>query len=250
MITKLEQEYTIRALDVDLKGVWRPSAILTRMQEIAEDHAIAVGAGRADLVDEKGLAWMLTRLHLKMTKYPALTEHIKVVTWPAKPTKLFFIRHTMFFSEDGEELGRATSLWVLFNIRERYLCRTGEIGENYPYDLAHGVALPEPTKIKMPNDMQHMCSRTVLYSDTDMNGHMNNAKYADWVCELFAPDTLKNDQMSDLRINYIAETYMDDTVDIYCKQVENTFFVCGKRNGDTVFDAAIEWKSNIGGIRK
>jgi len=101
MITKLEQDYTIRALDVDLKGVWRPSAVLTRMQEIAEDHAIAVGAGRADLVDEKGLAWMLTRLHLKMTKYPALTENIKVVTWPGKPTKLFFIRHTMFLSEAG-----------------------------------------------------------------------------------------------------------------------------------------------------
>jgi len=139
---------------------------------------------------------------------------------------------------------------VLFNIRERYLCRTGEIGENYPYDLAHGTALAEPTKIKMPDNMEHLARRIVMYSDTDMNGHMNNAKYADWICELFSPDTLKNDQMADLRINYIAETYMDDVVDIYCKQLENTTLVCGKRNGHTVFDAAIEWKNNIGGIRR
>lgn len=249
MITKLEQEYTIRALDVDLKGVWRPSAILTRMQEIAEDHAIAVGAGRADLVEEKGLAWMLTRLHLKMIKYPALTENIRVVTWPGKPTKLFFIRHTMFFSESGEELGRATSLWVLFNIHERYLCRTGEIGETYPHDLAHGIALEEPTKIKMPDDMEHLCTRTVTYSDTDMNGHMNNAKYADWVCELFNANALQRDHMSDLRINYIAETYMDDQVELFCKQVDDTFFVCGKRDDTTVFDATIKWEKNIGGVR-
>ena len=53
MLTKLEQEYTIRALDVDLKGVWRPSAVLTRMQEIAEDHAIAVGAGAQTLWTKK-----------------------------------------------------------------------------------------------------------------------------------------------------------------------------------------------------
>ena len=124
------------------------------MQEIAEDHAIAVHCGRKELVEERGMAWMLTRLHLEMKRYPDLMDDIRVVTWPGKPTRLFFVRHTMFFDAQGEDLGRATSLWVLFNIKGRFLCRTGDIGENYPYDLSHGAALPDPGKIKLPDDME------------------------------------------------------------------------------------------------
>ena len=108
-ITKLEQDYTIRAYDVDTRGKWRPSAILTRMQEIAEDHAIAVHCGRKELVEERGMAWMLTRLHLEMKRYPDLMDDIRVVTWPGKPTRLLFCAPHHVFDAQGEELGRATS---------------------------------------------------------------------------------------------------------------------------------------------
>ncbi len=242
MDTKLEQLYTLRALDVDTKGKWRPSAILTRLQEIAEDHAIIAHAGRKELVEQRGMAWMLTRLHLQMKQYPDLTDTIKVVTWPGKPTKLFFVRHSMFFSQTGEELGRATSLWVLFNIKERFLCRTGDIGENYPYDLSHGVALPDPGKIKLPEDMELVATRTVSYSEVDMNGHLNNSKYADWVCELFGIEHLKKAFMDEFRINYIAEAYMGQTVDLYRKEQDGIYYVCGKTDDKTVFDASISWK--------
>lgn len=244
--TKLEQDYTIRAFDVDIKAKWRPSAILTRMQEIAEDHAILVHAGRKELVAERGMAWMLTRLHLQMKRYPDLTDEIKVVTWPGKPTRLFFVRHTMFFDAQGEELGRATSLWVLFNIKERFLCRTGDIGENYPYDLSHGTALPDPTKIKLPENMERAATRTVAYSEVDMNGHLNNAKYADWICELFDLETLKHDSIRDFRINFIAEAYMGQSVDLFHKEVDGVHYVCGKTGDKTVFDASVIWDKQGG----
>ncbi len=240
--TKLEQEYTIRAYDVDTKSKWRPSAIFTRMQEIAEDHAILAHAGRQELVEERGMAWMLTRLHLQMDRYPDLMDEIKVVTWPGKPTKLFFVRHTMFLDAFGKELGRATSLWVLFNIKERSLCRTGEIGENYPYDLSHGLALPDPTKIRLPEEMPLACTRTVAYSEVDMNGHLNNAKYADWICELFDLDTLKRDSVKDFKINFIAEAYMGQSVDLFHKEAEGIHYVCGKTGDKTVFDASVVWE--------
>lgn len=239
--TKLEQEYTVRAYDVDTKSKWRPSAILTRMQEIAEDHAILVNAGRNELVEERGLAWMLTRLHLEMKRYPDLMDEIKVVTWPGKPTRLFFIRHTMFLDAQGQELGRATSLWVLFNIRERSLCRTGDIGENYPYDLSHGIALPDPTKIKLPKDMARVGLRTVSYSEVDMNGHLNNAKYADWICELFDLETLKKHSVKNFKINFVAEAYMGQDVVLYQKEVDGVHYICGKTGEKTVFDASVIW---------
>ena len=242
-ITKLEQNYTIRAYDVDTKGKWRPSAILSRMQEIAEDHAILAHCGRKELVEERGIAWMLTRLHLEMKRYPDLMDEIRVVTWPGKPTRLFFVRHTMFFDAQGNELGRATSLWVLFDIKGRFLCRTGDIAENYPYDLSHGTALPDPGKIRLPDPMEYKTSRTVAYSEVDMNCHLNNAKYADWVCELFDSETLKKDSIRDFRINFIAEAYMGQTVDLYRRDIDGISYICGKTGDKTVFDASVIWES-------
>ena len=99
-------------------------------------------------------------------------------------TPLFCAPHHVFRCT-GEDLGRATSLWVLFNIRAVSSAVPGDIGENYPYDLSHGAALPDPGKIKLPDDMELIRTRTVAYSEVDMNSHLNNAKYADWICELF-----------------------------------------------------------------
>ncbi|MEF9987848.1 MAG: thioesterase [Christensenella sp.] len=242
-ITKLSQNYMLRAFDVDTKGQWQPSAILTRMQEIAEDHASVVHFGRKELVVERDMAWMLTRVHLEMKRYPKLNDNIKVITWPGKPSNVFFGRYTILLDEDGEELGRATSLWVLFNIKDRFLCRTGDIGDNYPYDLSHGTTLPDPTKIKLPKKMELLQTRTVGYSEVDMNGHLNNAKYANWICELFDDEILKRDSIKELKINYIAEAYMGQHVDLYMQETDGVYYVCGKTGDKRVFDASVTWNN-------
>ncbi len=239
MQTKLEQKYYLRAQDVDIKGEWMPSAIFVRMQEIAEDHAAAVGLGRVDLVDTMGFGWVLTRIHLEMKKYPKIGETIRVATWPLKPTKLIFRRQFQFLSEDGEELGIASSQWVLFDIKERMLRRTHVIGD-YPYDPQLPVLLPEPGKILLPKDMKKADERTVLYSDVDMNRHMNNTKYLNWICELFPGEVLESQSMKSIRLNYIAEAYFGQVIELYSKSEESGCFVCGKTNEKTIFDALIE----------
>ncbi len=240
MLTRLEQDYYLRAFDVDINGAWMPSAIFVRMQEIAEDHAVLVGLGRVDLIDTIGLGWVLTRMHVNMQKYPRLGETIRVSTWPLKPTKLTFLRHFMFHNSQGEELGRAASQWVLFDIKERILRRTGVLGE-YPHNPEAQSVLPAPGKIILPEKMQQADARRVLYSDVDMNGHMNNTKYLNWICELFPSSFLKAHRMGDIRINYISEAYIDQSIDLFTCEGNGGHYVCGKTEQKTVFDAHITW---------
>ncbi len=239
---RLDQDYYLRALDVDIKGEWMPSAIFVRMQEIAEDHATAVGAGRVDLVDEKGLGWVLTRMLVKMNKYPRIGQTIKVSTWPLKPTKLTFLRQFMFRGIDGELLGTASSQWVLFDIKERVLRRTVVLGD-YPYDPKLAIKMGEPGKIILPAVMEKKMTRTVMYSDVDMNVHMNNTKYLNWICELFPSETLKEHSLEEIKINYIAEAYIDQQVGLYMKEGQGGHFICGKTGDKTVFDAFVRWNT-------
>ena len=76
-----------------------------------------------------------------------------------------------------------------------------------------------------------------------MNRHLNNAKYADWVCELFDSETLKKDSIRDFRINFIAEAYMGQTVDLYRRDIDGISYICGKTGDKTVFDASVIWES-------
>jgi acyl-ACP thioesterase len=238
---KLEQEYYLRAQDVDIKGAWMPSAVFVRMQEIAEDHAASVGAGRVDLVDKKGLGWVLTRMAVNMNRYPGIGQTIRVATWPLKPARLIFLRQFQFSDLEGNVLGAASSQWVLFDIGERTLKRTTVLGD-YPYDPALPAVMEDPGKIILPAEMEKRETRTVLYGDVDMNVHMNNTKYLTWICELFPSAMLKKQHLESIRINYIAEAYIDQQVDLYMREEGGGWFICGKTDGKTVFDAFVTWK--------
>ncbi len=240
MQAKLEQEYYLRAQDVDINGTWSPSSIFVRMQEVSEDHACEVGLGRVDIIDKFGICWVLTRVNLSMLSYPSIGETILVKTWPLKPKKMLFLRNYLFYDSKGQEIGRANIQWILFDVNKRRLMPTSSIGD-YPYCVDEEPVVTPPNKIILPKDMEEKSVRTVLYSDVDMNGHMNNTKYLNWICELFPTDFLKTHKIKNIRINYIAEAYIDQTITLMYKQVGNDHYIYGQSDGKVVFDACLDW---------
>ena len=44
------------------------------------------------------------------------------------------------------------------------------------------------------------------YSDTDVNGHVNNARYADWLCDALGLETMREYRVKTMRLSYAAET--------------------------------------------
>ena len=242
MIGQLTQAVTLRAFESDFAGgQWKPSGVLVRMQEIAEDHAIALECGRRDMVDVSGMVWMLTRLHLEMKKYPKIAQEIVVKTWHGKVERLTFPRYFSFEYPNGEQLGCATSDWVLFNIRDRKLMRPSAIPVPYSADETLPISARMPMRIRLPQEMNVAEVRRVRYSDTDMNVHMNNAKYADWICDLFPTDRLLKQRLAELDITYSAEAAMDQMIELKTAEVEGRFYVSGETDGKAVFSATGLW---------
>lgn len=243
MLGQLTQKVTLRAFESDFAdGQWKPSGILVRMQEIAEDHAIALGCGRKDMVDKTGMVWMLTRLHLEMKKYPRIAQDIVVKTWHGPVARLVFPRYFSFSCPDGDELGYASSDWVLFDYRERKLMRPSALQVPYEADESLAPAAPPPMRIRLPESMQTIEVRRVRYSDTDMNVHMNNAKYADWICDLFATEKLKAQRLSELDITYSAEAAIDQEIELKTAIEGARFYILGVSAGKQVFSATGIWR--------
>ena len=239
METVYTEEKTLRAVDVDLNGTWMPSEIFTTMQEIAEEDAARYGFGRLELEQRFGLAWVLTRIHLQMERYPNLGDTLHLSTWALR-AKSHFVPRQFLFTDEAGVVGRAASQWVLLDLEKRTLCRTAVLG-GYAGDFDTEPVLANPKKIRMPDGLEEAAKRRVPYSDVDMNGHMNNTKYLNWICELNSIPFLQEMQMRDCRLAYVNEALADQEVDLLTCVADGSTFVSGRTGDQTVFDAQVDW---------
>ena len=83
------EEELLLSRDCDLGGLWRPSAILTAMQEMAGAHSHILGCGRETLV-EQGIVWVLTRCEVRMDREAHLGETVSIETFPMPLRRWFF----------------------------------------------------------------------------------------------------------------------------------------------------------------
>lgn len=53
------------------------------------------------------------------------------------------------------------------------------------------------SKLRMPGEMEERDRRRMGYSDTDINGHVNNTRYADFVCDALRLEGLPRSPLSE-----------------------------------------------------
>ena len=199
-----QENMLLRTCDCDVNGQWRPSAVLTAMQELSGTHCALLGCGRDDLL-KRGVVWVLARSEVQMTRYPNIGETITMQTFH-KPVRLrFFPRYYIFKDSAGDVIGKAGTLWLLMDLATRQTIPAGDIAALLPdnSELAAPMALPA-TVGQLQGD-ETIILRDPQYTDLDVNGHVNNTKYADWLCDALGIDTLRACAPESLILNYNAE---------------------------------------------
>ncbi len=138
-------------------------------------------------------------------------------------------------------MGEAVSTWVLADLDTRKLLRLSRISEFEGTDggerkkdiLLHRPILPETLELEE--------ERILRYSDCDINGHVNNARYADFVSDALHLEELEKGRfVSSLQLGYLKECRPGETLGIYTGEEEGRFFVRGMGGeGESRFDAAL-----------
>ena len=202
MTTPYEKVFHIPASAVDRFDRLKPGSILEYMQEVAGDHSALLGADRHTLT-EKGLFWAVIRHRIQIFRLPRAGENIRVKTWPMPTTRTAYPRATAAFDEEGNEIFRSVSLWVLMDAETRAMILPGKSGvEVAGIVLGDEPAIPTSLPPKVP---ETYLQRKVLFSDLDYNGHMNNCKYLDWVADLLTCDFHREHTPKEIVLNYLSE---------------------------------------------
>jgi len=199
------REFFLSAGMADFTGRWRPSAILEAMQDLATAHSEELGMGRALLL-RRGVIWILSRTHLQMRAYPMMDGRVRVRTWPGVANRFFFPRYFVLEEPGGERLGAAAQLWLLLDVSARSVIPPAKAGLAFPDTSRMPAPLPTPDRvIRFESGQCFTRERAALYADLDVNGHVNNARYADWVCDLLPLEVLRAHCVENLLLNYTKE---------------------------------------------
>ncbi len=229
-----ETSFPLLARDVDFRGTWRPAAMFTAMQELGDVHGAEMGAGYFAL-REKGLAWVLTRTLLQIDRAPAIGDTVRARTWPGRARHAVYPRYYIFEDEGGAPLARASSLWVLMDIAAR------EMVPGEKYGLPALVDAPLPPPIENPGGIgklegeEETGVRPIVVSDLDVNRHVNNARYVDWLSDRFSYEWHDRYRLERLTVHFTSETRPEEALETRLARDGLKFTFGGERDGHAHF---------------
>ena len=227
---------TLRVAECDVCSHWRLSSIMTEMQEAASSHSNSLGVGRNDLL-KVNVAWVLTRMHLQILRYPGPGETVTVRTWHRPARHRLYPRFFRITDAAGEVIAQASSVWILMDLETRQSAPSERLPVQLPDNSDAPVILPlRGGEIFLETPETVIPSRSV-YTDLDPNGHVNNTKYADWLCNALGTETMRSSAPEDLIIQYHAEVLPDSPFALHLKREENRFQLTGVHDGDAAFEA-------------
>ena len=235
-----EHKTLIDTRDVDGRGCCRPSALLGHLQEAATLAAEEIGFGRELLMERYGAFWMLVRMWYELKRPLRWGEELTIHTWHRGGKGASSYRDFDLYV-NGESVGQAVSVWVLAQVEDRKMLRVSQIPEleqSQGGERSKDILL---SKLRLPEEMERVEHRLMHYSDTDINDHVNNARYADFACDAIRVDLLPADAfVAGMQLGYHAECRAGEHVDMLAARDEEGWFVHGiDETGKSRFDARV-----------
>jgi acyl-ACP thioesterase len=83
-----------------------------------------------------------------------------------------------------------------------------------------GCLAIEAGKITPQTGLKPVATFQVRNSDLDVNGHVNNTRYAQWIVDSLTTEEHTNCRLDEYEVNFLAETHVGDTVVVERAEIE------------------------------
>lgn len=206
--------------------------LLDMLQDAAGLHSIEMGASRDDLIRVHNSFWMIVRAYYKLYR-PLTAGEIKVRTWHRWAKGILLYRDFDFWI-NGVYTGEGVQAWIIADCDTKKMLRLTDITL-----IEHDPGVPEAkdiqlSKLRAPAGEYKSSYYTVTGDDIDVNGHMNNVRYAYVVSQ-----ALGGADMTELQINYVNECFEGETLELHIYSDGSKVFVHGQDfAGNARFEAS------------
>ena len=219
-------QFKVRSYECGPDGRATLPTICNLLQEAASLHAASLGFGKGDFAAAgENISWVLTRMVVKMNRYPIWEDELTVETFPRGGRKIVAWRDFEVKDAKGETLGVASSEWMIIDLATRKIhaipenvfaandpANTPVLGlepfAKFRFPESGGQFSSEAERIPLLHSEGALHFRFVAQkSQIDLNGHVNNVHYISWMlepCESRCP--------AEMEVVFRSETFAGDEV--------------------------------------
>ena len=223
---------TVHVNDTDVNGIASASHVLRYMQEAADLQLRDYGPS-GDTLRKDGLAFILSRFSMCLYRPLYAYDPIIATTWACPSRGASFERCSRLMRGD-DLISELYTVWALVHIEDRSLCHVEDI--SFGFSPEEPLAFDAPKRVHLPRGLELplIGERTVVYSDLDVNRHMNNTNYPDMLCN-YIPGGMPGRRVVRMAIHFMNEAQAGDSLRIYGAEYDSsTFFRTVGRNGTGV----------------
>ncbi|MFC3931218.1 acyl-ACP thioesterase domain-containing protein [Streptococcus dentapri] len=158
------------------------------------------------ILEKYNLVWVITDYELEIERLPNYAETIEVETEAIAYNKLFCYRKFFIYGQDGQKIIDISSTFVLMDYDSRKVVSVKEAIVE-PYGSEKIKKIIRGPKYDSLDDSAEQVLFHVRYLDLDMNGHVNNSKYLEWMYEAMDLDFLKQHIPKKIQLKYLKEIH-------------------------------------------
>ena len=187
----------------DMNGhIKLPDVILLSLQ-VSGMQSIELGVSDKTILEDYNLVWIITEYDIEVVRLPRFAEEITIETEALSYNRLFCYRRFTIYDEAGQEIIRMLATFVLMD-RDSRKVHAVEPEIVAPYQSDFDKKLIRGPKY---NSLEEPVSKDyhVRFYDLDMNGHVNNSKYLDWIFEVMGADFLTQYIPKKINLKYVKE---------------------------------------------
>lgn len=236
------ESYKVNSYQVDFQENIKPTNLMQLFQEAAGNHAGHLGAGYNHLVTEK-LFWALSRIRVEVLQLPQWGDEITIETWPCSLVGPFFRRDFRFFNKNNEEICRGVSGWLLLSAETMRPQRAERLGRDLPFNEGRFAMDSFPDRVG-GTATDPVFSKRILYNEIDVNNHVNNTRYLDWVMDCFDSDFHTRHRIRSFCLEFLGEMHWGDDVELMSGREGDNWLIqaVNLKTGKTAFKAELSWK--------
>jgi medium-chain acyl-[acyl-carrier-protein] hydrolase len=162
--------------------------------------------------------------------------------------KSYFAPRSMIaLDKDGNEYFRASTMWAIVDYETRMPVRVGDyyakMGFAKDADFVDQTLRREPkidTDRLLSKEPMSVFTPQIFFYDCDINNHINNIVYLDWLLRTVPVSYMKEHRPSMIDIMWIHEVHIDDTVEVSMYEIEKDYFgfVIRRKSDDSIVCSA------------
>jgi len=205
------EKYDVNTIVLDHQKQLSLVGLLNLLQDAAWIHAKNRGWGFEDLI-QKGTIWVLARQKLVMREWPKWEDKVTLHTWGRGAGSVMAQREFEIFVGE-RKIGEATTTWLVLDYQTRKPQKLDRVSFNLMCRAEGNLAITA-ARLPIRNDLSPKASFEVRNSDLDVNGHVNNTRYAQWLTDTLSAEDLARYAIAEYDVNFLSETSLGDTIEI------------------------------------